>query len=273
MGIDGAAHLGLALQHFDSPAVLKKGYDKAYKRASGGELFDSKSSLAKAISVGEMPPKFKSLPDKFQPISAELYQELEYTFSPYMDDAILDIVERVNAGTGSVNMHRYYFLIGPADYKGSEDLPLCHLVEVKQQREAAALHFNQALHPTNRLSPAHLTVMCQTRMQRRPDLVLDEAIWQGKHWLIRSRHHAKVGIDPEDIAIGKKNALEGGFVDYAIACGKALALTHCRGDRRSVRFEHQVCDLLPQAISQIEEIAQTYAKQVAKDCRWLASHY
>jgi len=47
-------------------------------------------------------------------------------------------------------------------------------------------------------------------MQRKPDLVLDEVKFENAHYLIRSRHHAKVGIDPQDIAMGNK-AINGGF--------------------------------------------------------------
>lgn len=273
MGIEGAAHLGITLQHFESPSALNKGYLKACKRASGGEMFHVKSALAKSVKADKVPLIFASNAEKFVTLPKTLYKALQHAFSPYMDDKILDIVERVNAGTGSVNMQRYYFLVGPQDYRNVEDLHLCHLVEVKQQREAAALHYFPELHPANRLNPAHLTAMCQRRMQNKPDLVLDEAVWEDKHWLIRSRHHAKVGIAPEDIGMGKRNVNDGGLVDYAISCGKALALAHCRGDRRSVRFENAVCTELPQNICDITSIAEVYAAQVVKDCAWLRSHY
>ncbi|WP_315982954.1 DUF2252 family protein [Aliamphritea spongicola] len=148
--------------------------------------------------------RFRDRADKFQRLSAETYQTLEQAFAPYMDDAVLNIVARLDAGTGSVNMGRYYFLVGPADYQGQQDLNLCHIVEVKQQRKAAPLFYFDDLSPVNRLNPAHLTLECQRRMQRFPDLVLDEAEYEGQHWLVSSRHHAKVGLDPENVALGKR---------------------------------------------------------------------
>jgi hypothetical protein len=102
-------------------------------------------------------------------VSPKLKKQLIEVFSPYMDDAVLDVVERVNAGAGSVNMQRYYFLVGPKYFQGKVDMPLCHIVEVKQQREAASINYFSDLIPVNRLNPAHLTVVCQQRMQRAPD--------------------------------------------------------------------------------------------------------
>ena len=150
----------------------------------------------------------------------------------------MDIVARQGSGTGSVNLERYYFLIGPKNSNEMSNLELCHIVEVKQQRIAAPLFFYPNFAVQNELNPAHLTARCQRLMQRKPDLLIDEAYWKGQHWLIRSRHHAKVGIDPEHIGIGHINTHDGGFVHYAKACGYALALAHCRGDRRSLNFEH-----------------------------------
>lgn len=253
------------------PSGLSKRYQKAVKRAAGGEQFYEKSSLAKAVEVTRVPLSFKQDSSKYQPVDGNLYEELHSAFAPFMDDQILDITQRMNAGTGSVNMQRFYFLVGPGDYAGKQDLLLCHLVEVKRQREAAPLHFFPNLSPINQLSPAHLTVVCQRRMQRRPDLILDEVFWRDAHWLVRSRHHAKMGIDPEHIGIGKRNTLEGGFVDYARSCGSALALAHCRSDRRSARFEQAMVEALPGSVEDIAKIALNYGAQVKRDQQWLAS--
>ena len=273
LALKGEKHLQMAMGRnaLEDFSILNKPFKKAQKRAIGGEQFYQKSTLAKAIKFEGRSLSFKDIEEKFQPLEDNLYQELSATFGPYMDDHIWDIVARKNAGTGSVNMSRYYFLIGPKDYKGLEDLALCHLVEVKKQREAAPIYFSPGLSQNNRLNPAHLTIVCQRKMQRFPDLVLDEAEWRNEHWLIRSRHHAKVGIDPEDIALGKKAALKGGFVDYAVACGKALALAHCRGDRRSLAFEESVARILPNCINDIKVSSLSYAKQVSDDWMWLKS--
>ncbi len=50
-----------------------------------------------------------------------------------------------NAGTGSTNIQLYYFLVGSARYRRQEDLLLCHVVGVKQQREAAPIRYFPSL--------------------------------------------------------------------------------------------------------------------------------
>ena len=249
---------------FPDDHILSKPFAKARARASGGADFLIKSSLAKAVDVDAAMLRFRDRADKFQRLNTDTYQQLEQAFAPYMDDAVLDIVARLDAGTGSVNMGRYYLLVGPADYQGQQDLNLCHIVEVKQQRKAAPLFYFDDLSPVNRLNPAHLTLECQRRMQRFPDLVLDEAEYDGQHWLVRSRHHAKVGLDPENVALGKK-ARKGGFEEYAFTCGHALALAHGRGDRRSVRFEQAVAEVLPAHTEAFVQACLEYAQLVRED--------
>jgi hypothetical protein len=161
-------------------------------------------------------------------------------------------------------------LVGPRAFSGTDDLPLCHLVEVKQQRPASALFRFPDVNPVNRLDPAHLTVDCQRLMQRLPDLVLDEALWEGRHWLIRSRHHARVGIDPEDVALAKKRPGKR-LRQYAAACGEALALAHARGDRRSSRFEASMAAVLEAESGALITAARGYAEQVKEDRRLLAA--
>jgi uncharacterized protein (DUF2252 family) len=264
-GIDQPNNRRQILTGFKKSHILHKRCQKALNRAYGGSEFTLKSSLAKEVDIEKNPLKFHSRPERFRRLNKVEYKSIAHTFEPYVDDHILDIVERLNAGTGSVNMGRYYLLVGPKKYQGKQDLGLCHVVEVKQQRHAAPLYHYPKISPINRLNPAHLTVNCQQKMQRRPDLVLDEAEWKGAHWLVRSRHHTRVGIDPEHITFGKK-ACQGGFIQYAATCGEALALAHCRGDRRSVQFETMVAKVLPDAIDALIESTLVYAETVKTDC-------
>ena len=173
-GVANDDHLSQVLDNFEAPSALVKGLSKARKRAAGGAKFAEKSALAKSVDMTSEQIRFIDNSDKFMRLDRDLYDAIKRDFGPYMDDAILDIVSRQNAGTGSVNMQRYYCLVGPDNYAGLEDLSLCHIVEVKQQRQAAALYYFDSLSVNNQLNPAHLTVMCQRRMQRRADLVLDE---------------------------------------------------------------------------------------------------
>ncbi|RDV24509.1 DUF2252 domain-containing protein [Alteromonas aestuariivivens] len=258
------------LNHFPDSSALHKCYSKACRRAAGGEDFTAKSALAKSIEFGEDGLRFRRKEPKFIKLAPHLYQQLSWNFSPYMDDAVIDVVERTDSGTGSVNMERFYFLVGPARPHTEASFARCHIVEVKAQRLAAPLHYFDELHPVNRLNPAHLTARCQKRMQRRPDLLLDEVEWQNKHWLIRSRHHAKVGIGPQDIAAGRKN-VNGGFNEYARWCGQALCLAHCRGDRRSTLLEQAMVRHLANAIPSLIETALDYALQVLEDHSWLVA--
>lgn len=257
------------LQQFDQEHVLYKAEQKALKRQAGGEDFLTKSSLAKAANLDGRPLAFLDLSEKFKAVDGSTYRAIEKVFAPYVDDQILDIVERIGAGTGSVNMKRYYLLVGP-EHVEQDDLSLCHIVEVKKQRAAAPLFEYEDLSLINLLSPAHLTVNCQRRMQRNPDLVLDDVLWRKSHWLVRSRHHARVGIDPEDIACGKR-AINGGFKAYASACGEALALAHGRFDRRSKRFENAVLATGDETWQALETLQKEYAEQVRLDWQWLAS--
>lgn len=261
--------IGTAIEGFPTNHILHKSYQKAVNRAAGGSDFEFKSSLAKAVSFTDSALRFKRDNNKYLSIDKSLYEEIEHTFSPYVDDVILDIVIRAGAGTGSLNLERYYLLVGPKDYQGKTDLPLCHIVEIKQQRKAAPLYHFDKLSPINRLNPAHLTVQCQRRMQRNADLVLDEVMWKEKYWLVRSRHHAKVGIDPEKVVLGKKACFKNGFAQYAKACAKALALAHCRGDRRSKRFEFAMINALEDEKRELLSASLEYAKQVELDAECL----
>ncbi|MDF3126010.1 DUF2252 family protein [Rheinheimera sp. 1928-s] len=256
------------LDDFPKNHVLKPVLKKAIKRSAKGEDFLRKSTLAKVADLSARPLTFKQDPVKFSRLSPELYQEVEFTFRPYVSDDILDIVTRQGAGTGSLNMQRYYLLVGPKDIHSEEDLALCHLIEAKQQRDAAPLYFFPDLSPVNRLNAAHLTVDCQRLMQRRPDLVLDEHYWNGAHYLVRSLHHANVDVDPEDVCFAEKAPGEE-LAEYAEACGRALALSHSRGDRRSLRFEHAVVKYLPKATDALVQACVDYAEQQKTDCELL----
>lgn len=262
--VDEPEHRMSAVQAFEKGHVLTKTLKKAKKRAAGGQDFETKSSLGKAVECASGRPRFRSRPDRYKRLDAARSEAVCSAFRPYVDDAVLDIVQRIGAGTGSVNVDRYYLLVGPDDFQGGDDLPLCHVVEVKQQREAAALFHFPDISPVNRLNPAHLTVDCQRIMQRRPDLVLDEVLWEGAHWLVRSRHHARVGIDPEDVTLHPKHPAKR-LKQYARACGEALALAHARGDRRSTRFEAAMASRLADNARSLVENTYDYSQQVIED--------
>lgn len=252
------------IDDFPAGHVLQPLWCKARKRAAGGAQFSRKSALAKAAVWQQADIRFDRQSRDFAELTAARRGELEAHFAPYMDDCVLDVAERLDAGTGSVNMGRYYFLVGPQQGHYPGDLELCHIVEVKQQRRAAPLAFFAGLSPTNQLNPAHLTVVCQRRMQRQADLVLDETVWQGVHWLIRSRHHAKVGIAPEAL-LTQPAAGEAGLLQYGRACGRALALAHSRGDRRSTRYEQALCKNLPPQRRALLDAAAGCAEQTQRD--------
>ncbi|MCY7295698.1 DUF2252 family protein [Alteromonas sp. a30] len=252
------------LNQFKKGHVLRKLEKKAQKRAAGGKHFTTKSALAKLIDIEASGPQFDFTSPKLSKVENPLFSEIKSVFRPYVDDDILDVAERLGAGTGSVNMKRYYLLVGPKRFNQEADLPLCHIVEVKQQRVAAPVTYFANYAPQNQQNAAHLTVTCQQRMQRRPDLVLDDVEWRGHHWLVRSRHHAKVGIKPELLGLSESSNCSG-MVSYAHECGSALALAHCRGDRRSHRFEQAVMEILPEHVDVLLESAKAYANQTIED--------
>ncbi|HAT42717.1 MAG TPA: hypothetical protein DCS87_13480 [Rheinheimera sp.] len=252
-----------AITDFDKDHVLKPLLKKAIARSLKGDKFWSHSSLAKQVDLNQLPLRFKDKPGKLQRPDATQLQVLREVFAPYAGDYIHDIVLRLGAGTGSLNMQRYYLLVGPAQITSKDDLTLCYLVEVKQQRSAAPLAFFSELSPMNRLSPAHLTVDCQRQMLRRPDLVLDELQWDGNHYLVRSLHHANVDIEPADVVSAKA------LWQYADACGQAMALVHNRGDRRSIRFAKAVAATPEQDWQQLVTNIWQYAAQQQRDCALL----
>lgn len=256
------------LDDFPKNHVLKPVLKKAIKRSAKGEDFLRKSTLAKSVDLSARPLCFKQDSAKFIRLPSELYNEVESGFRPYVSDDILDIVTRQGAGTGSLNMQRYYLLVGPKHIHSEQDLALCHVVEAKQQRDAAPLYFFPDLSPVNRLNAAHLTVDCQRLMQRRPDLVLDEHYWNGAHYLVRSLHHANVDVDPEDVCFAEKASGEK-LAEYAEACGRTLALAHSRGDRRSFRFEQAVVNYLPKVMDELVQACVDYAEQQKMDCELL----
>lgn len=256
-----------ALSRFPKEHVLRKPGRKAAKRAAGGPDFATKSTVAKNTVLTEDRPRFKNRVDRFRALDLSLTVGVAEAFRPYVDDDIIDVVRRIGAGTGSVNVDRYYLLVGPAGGISERDLRLAHIVEVKQQREAALIHHFPALSPVNTLSPAHLTVDCQRQMMRRPDLILDEVYWNRHHWLVRSRHHARVSLDPE--ALLAREAPGEALVQYATACAESLARTHARGDRRSTRFEAAMAGALETSAEALADTAQAYAEQSRHDQKLL----
>ncbi|TMO72580.1 DUF2252 family protein [Pseudoalteromonas aurantia] len=271
LSVKGELNNQSALTEFDKEHILHKRWQKGLQRMAGGAAFLTSSTLAKELELSSSPIRFKVNPQRFELLNEEQKTDLIAQFSPYVDDTILDCVERLNAGTGSNNMRRYYLLVGPKVTDAQTlALNLCHIVEVKQQRAAAPLKEFSSLSSVNQLNPAHLTVNCQRKMQRRPDLVLDDALWQKSHWLIRSRHHARVGLDPEDFCLGKRAVHKNGFEQFAHSCGFTLALAHMRGDRRSTIFQQKVVEILPSHIDTLIVTAKHYAKQMEADQSLLA---
>lgn len=249
---------------FETPSPIVKRYRKAQACAIGGELFMSKSALAKAVDLHEFPLRFIENPLKFCRKNADVQAVITH-FGPYFYQHIHDVVMRVNTGTGSVNMDRYYLLVGPKD---SHDVAAFHVVEVKQQRSAAPLFYFPDIHHQNKLEPSHLTVKCQRRMQRRQDYCLDEAFFDDSHWLVRSRHHTKVGFEPHHITLGAVNTEQGGFVFYAKACAQALARAHARCDKSSLAFDVAMQDALAASNDELMSLAIEYAQQVTDDWHW-----
>jgi len=255
---------------FPKQHLLKPYLKKAIRRSPAGTDFLRKSTLAKSVDLTSRPLRFKEASDKFSRLTPQRYAELQQAFAPYVHDQILDIVSRQGAGTGSLNMQRFYLLVGPESISDDDDLALCQVVEIKQQRRSAPLAFFAELSPVNRLNDAHLTVDCQRLMQRRPDLVLDEVLFEGQHYLVRSLHHANVDLDPHDICLHPTDPANA-MAQYADACGQALALAHNRADRRSTRFAKAVIQVMKTDCVALLDACQRYALQQCEDCQLLAA--
>lgn len=257
-----------AQDDFPKIHLLKPFLKKAIKRSAAGEQFLTKSTLAKTVDLTARPLRFKQDAGKFTRLDETSYQQVLTAFRPFVDDDIVDLVARQGAGTGSLNLQRYYLLVGPKQLCSDADLALYHVVEAKQQRRSAPLAFFAGLSPVNELNDAHLTVDCQRLMQRRPDLVLDDHQFEGAHYLLRSLHHANVDLDPEDICLHPVNPALA-MRQYAQACAVALALAHSRSDRRSCRFEQQMVTALTTHQAQLAASCRQYAMQQVQDCQLL----
>ena len=106
--------LDRALNAFPKKHVLAAPLAKAKRRAAGGDRFLEKSTLAKSVVLEDGVLRFVERPDRFSRPPPGAASRLARVFRPYVDDEILDLVERLDAGTGSVNVNRYYLLVGPA---------------------------------------------------------------------------------------------------------------------------------------------------------------
>ena len=262
--IDDPGKRRRVLDAFPKNHILCKSLKKATKRAIGGKKFETKSTLGKAVAIGGDGLHFRDRPKRYRRLDAARVSQIHKMFRPYVGDEILDVIERLGQGTGSVNVKRYYLLVGPAGASTSAELAQCHVVELKQQREAAPIAHFPDLDPRNSLAPAHLTVNLQRLMQREPDLLLDEVTWEGAQWLVRSRHHARVSLDPEEVCLhdekpGKR------LKQYAKACGETLALAHSRPDHRSARFEIAVVAAIAEAGEALIETSRQYAGRTLED--------
>lgn len=254
------------LDHFGKHHPLRQFHKKARKRAIGGKKFESKSSLGKAVAIEGSGLRFRDRPGRYKRLDAATESAVRAAFRPYVDDEILDVIQRLGQGTGSLDMPRYYLLVGPLGASTSAELPMCQVVEIKQQRTSAAIHAFPDIDPRNTIGAAHLTVIIQRRVRREPDLLLDEVDWNDACWLVRSRHHARVGAEPEEICLAPKK-VDKRLKKYAQACGTALALAHSRGDNRSVRFETSIAAAIHQDGQALIETARAYADRTVADWR------
>lgn len=258
------AKLDEPVARFDKSHFLYRFHKKALKRAPGGKKFIEKSSVGKWSQATLEGYRFKDIPERFERLEKTMQSELTHHFRPYVDDEILDIVRRIGAGTGSLELERFYLLVGPKGEANIERFSQSHIVEVKQQRQAALIEYFPDLSPVNRLNPAHLTLDCQRRMARRPDIVLDEVIYHDRHWLVRSRHHTRLGVDPDQLLLTQQSA-DQAIIDYISACATSLACAHGRVDKRSQDLERAMASLLSTEIQRILKISQEYSEQVIED--------
>lgn len=257
-----------AVCNFKSGHFLHAFEKKAKKRAVRGDDFTKKSKLAKAVDLDSAVPRFAHQPGRLERLLGQRATSVIAAFRPYVDDDICDAAMRFGAGLGARHADRYYFLVGPdAQSRDGQDwrqiLELYHLIEVKEQRPPAFQPHFPGLDPANGMSSARLVIDCQRLMQRRPDRILNHAHWNDRQWLIRTRHHSKVGIDAEDLAQGD---LKDNLIDHAEASGRALALAHGRSDKRSRLFEcHMVERLKKDERHRLVDAAEAYAVRVVGD--------
>ena len=92
-----------ALDQIPKRHVLHKAFRKACRRAAGGRDFTTKSTLAKEVKLREVPLRFRERPERFARLEPERAKAIAYAFRPHVDDAILDLVQRLGTGTGTLD--------------------------------------------------------------------------------------------------------------------------------------------------------------------------
>ena len=86
---------------------------------------------------------------------------------------------------------------------------------------------------------------------------------------VRSRHHARYSLAPEEICLSPHPGRN--LKQYVEACGEALALAHGRTDHRSTVFETAIAARIADSGDALIETARAYAGQVVADHAALCS--
>lgn len=224
-----------------------------------------------------------SHPD-LEDISSSEYNEIAYAISQYKNNltssldgnyyyfTILDIAKRINAGTGSLGMPRYYVLIqGPS----SSDYNQNRILDVKMQQYPAIYNYLSSsdkstvtnYYPSSkqgcRVADAEKAMLTDANDH------LGCATIYGETYSVRERSPYKKSFKTEELTSSSR------FYDMAEQWGIALATDHARADvdydYRLVKY--QLEDMVYAVTDgkhsdfrkEVENISEDYAEQVYVD--------
>ncbi len=245
--------------------------DKWTVEVEGVRRFDFSSEKLSPVSV-ELRLKLEQL------IADEYQKTLQAAHAP-TDAAhftVLDVAQRLNAGTGSLGLNRYYVLIAGDSATTQHEC----ILDIKQQPEPTPYAFlsqlEQAEYSQRFEHHAQAHAAAYYALAEHVDAYLGWLTMDGLTYSVRERSPFKEDFPVEEL---KKKSQ---FRELLAQWGKILATAHKRGaaqlyaDQESYFFERQVarlthkkhkafCDL-------VAEVACRYAEQVQYDWQFFLPH-
>lgn len=258
----------------DAKGPLAHFLDKVKKKKDRGEL------LGKWTIVERGERQFSQEHEKLEPLSDRERQQLADALgehlhtldfpdsNPGIHFKIKDAARRLQAGTGSLGLERYYAIIEGADEALQDDI----ILDIKEQSPPEAcrqmnereMSQYRAEFPNEGIRHARAF----RAIAHRPDPYLGWLYWNGRHFSIRERSPFK-----EDFPTDKTKDFEE-YRDMASTWGRVLAREHLRGadgvhSLRSAEFASHIKNIRKNKKAQfldfLEALSFGYADCVSQD--------
>lgn len=193
--------------------------------------------------------------EEFQAAIAK-YAETLGAAAPKRADAyrVKDVAIKVNSGTGSLGLARYYVLLAGDAKSGKAD----RILELKAEQGSVVERHSG--HPPSRLTPGRRVAEAQAKLSPEHDPFLGSITLEEGSFLVRERSPYKANLDVTEL---DAEAL----AEYARACGKALAQAHARSGPRRGSTARTILRSIdrPTFEREISDFAQGSAQAVLQD--------